>query len=167
MGRAVTNSLVANASTTSSVVFGNSSGNLNGALTGTGTVNVSTSGTTAIAPALPNFSSFNGTVGIDLGPSLTNTFNPQINSNGAGAKFVVTGTGGFVYSGLSGNSTISLGELSGDGRIAGIFDAGFSTTTTTWSIGALNTSSTFSGGIIDNHFAADVTAVTKGLAQAP
>jgi len=126
-GQTVTNSLVANASTTSSVVFGNSSGNLNGALTGTGTVNVSTSGTTAIAPALPNFSSFNGTVGIDLGPSLTNTFNPQINSNGAGAKFVVTGTGGFVYSGLSGNSTISLGELSGDGRIAGIFDAGSTT----------------------------------------
>jgi len=158
-GLTVANNLVAAANTTSSVVLaGNTAPTLSGTLTGTGTVNLLTTATAQIVPAMPNTTNFNGTVVVDTSPA-GNIFFP-LASTGPNAKWVVNGGGTGNGSG-SGSfldtaaTALSLGELSGNGRVGSGYNI-----TTVWSIGALGIDSTFSGVIINNYFAG-TAAVTK------
>ena len=148
-GQTLANNIFASPNTTSGIAFNYTSGfwtatdKLTGSMTGSGTVNVTASPTNYIAPTLPDLSGFSGTISIDLSSSY---FYPQVvNSGGAAAKWVVTGgsVGGFLFTNV--NGTVSLGELSGNGNLISA-NGGY----TTWSIGALNTSSTFSGAITDD-----------------
>ncbi len=160
-GQTLANNLVANASTTSSVIFGSSAGTLNGTLTGptSSTVNFTTTSTvTTSIPVLPTVSSFNGTIGIDTSAD-PNGYFPEVVSGGAGAVWNVTGGGTGSASGsgsflFSNQTSGSMGALTGNGRVGGA-NAG-----TNWSIGALNTNTVFSGVIINNFFGG-TTAVTK------
>ena len=154
------NSLIASASTISSVVYNGGSSSLTGNLTGSGTVNFSdTSGnqTSFDVPVLPNASGFTGTIGINTDTS--NVWFPTVvNGGGASANWVVTGTGSTSTSGsfLFANGTAEgLGSLSGNGTI------GAYTSNTMWSIGALNGNSTFSGLIINNSVAAGTASLNK------
>jgi fibronectin-binding autotransporter adhesin len=155
----LTNGMVAATNTTSGILFnGNNGATLSGvSLTGSGVVNFTTNATAQIIPTLPIFSGFNGTIGIDTSAA-GNIFFPSVTS-GAGASWVVTGggTGSGAGSGsflFTGASSVSLGALSGNGRV------GSSNGLTTWSIGALNTNTTFSGVIINNYFGG-TAAITK------
>ncbi len=69
---------------------------------------------------------------------------PSPNLTGTNTRFVVSGAGTFLPMAVSGG-TIAMGELSGNGRIATPF--GYNTT---YQIGALSTSSTFSGVVGQN-----------------
>jgi autotransporter-associated beta strand protein len=162
-GITLSNNIFSPAATASSIIFqGNSQSNLNGSLTGSGTVNFTSNATALITPAMPNVSSFTGTIGIDTSPA-GNIFFPSV-SSGASANWVITGggagsgagSGSFVYSGAT---AVSLGALSGNGRV------GAANANTTWSVGALNTSTTFSGVIINNYFGgtAALTKVGSGM----
>ena len=64
--------------------------------------------------------------------------------------------GSFLFTALPTGSTISLGALSGNGRIGS-----GNSVATTWSIGALNTNTTFSGVIINNFFGTGTAAAIK------
>ena len=123
-------------------------------------MNVSASPTNYIAPTLPDLSGFSGTISIDMSSGF---FYPKVvNSGGAAAKWVLTGgsAGGYLFAPSFTNATISLGELSGNGNlISG--NGGGNPLTTTWSIGALNTNSTFGGAITDDTGTGGVSALTK------
>jgi len=156
----VANPLNIPAATTSGVLFNSASGGtLSGAVTGSGTVNFSftsaSSGT--IIPILPNFSTFAGTIGVSTASSYifpqmhqatgapTATLNVSGGSNG-------TATGSFLYADAGG--TINIGALTGNGYIASA-NAG-----TTWQVGGLNTSTTFSG-VIENNVFGGTAALAK------
>ena len=79
-GRTLANNLVANASTTSSVVIGTSNAAFNGSMTGTGTVNFSSTATAQVVPTMPNVSAFGGTIGIDTSNT---SFFPALTSGAA------------------------------------------------------------------------------------
>lgn len=115
------------------------------ALTGSGRVNVNAS-QFSYANVSGDLSAFTGTlqftavgesgyVGI-LGNYLS----------GSNAKWVVNGSGATAYLYTSG-TTVAIGELSGNGLIGSNY-----TETTTWEVGGLATSSTFSGGFVDRAF---------------
>jgi autotransporter-associated beta strand protein len=109
------------------------------------------------------FAPFTGKIGLDTSHVL---FFPDLGAlNGSAIAFAVTGTNpgiannvSFVFSQTS-NSTIQLGELTGNGVIASNSTA---STTNTWQVGALNTSTTFSGIFRNNViFGTGIAAVTK------
>lgn len=95
-----------------------------------------------------NLSGFTGTVSATTAAStyvgVGSSTDATLNMTGSNAKFVVQGAGGFLGI-LGATGTIALGELSGNGAIQAHRDFN-----TTWEIGALSTSSTFSGGFADN-----------------
>ncbi len=104
-GQTLANNLVSAASTVSGVVFtGNSAGTLSGALTGTGTVNFSTTATAQITPTMPVLTNFTGTIGIDTSAPGNICFR-IINTGAAGAKWVVNheGHGGYRIDQINAN----------------------------------------------------------------
>ena len=77
-----------------------------------------------------------------------NTASEAIRLSGSNTRFVVSGPGTLLpVTGTSGATlaTISLGELSGDGVVAAKFGVD-----STWQVGGLSTSSTFTGQFVNN-----------------
>ena len=114
-GLTVSYAMSSTASTISSIVLlGNGGQNFGGStLTGTGTVNFSTTANAQIVPTMPSTTGFNGTVGVDTSPA-GNIFFPSFNG-GAGAAWVVNGggTGSGAASGsflFTGGTAVSLGS---------------------------------------------------------
>ena len=78
------------------------------------------------------------------------------NADGSGAKWVVNRTAGSYYLSVGQPGTYQLGELSGNGALG----AHYSSSVTTWEIGALGTDSTYDG-VIRNSIGSGVAALRK------
>jgi fibronectin-binding autotransporter adhesin len=125
---------------------------LNGNMTGSGSVSVN--GQWAVVLGGDN-SGFTGTwTSGSLGPNNITRFNAA-NSGSASAAWVLNG--GRMISEAAGGSIISLGSLSGNGGILSNNTSG----QVTYSIGALNTDTTFSGQIVNQWGGGGTAAITK------
>jgi alpha-L-arabinofuranosidase len=147
----ISNPIVVNVATTNTLDASGPNINLNGNITGSGTL-VKAPGGHAVFFKGDN-SGFSGAVNAD---------NIQLGAATAGSAAAAwTSTGGIgLLSNLASSGTIHFGSLSGaSGSFVGTHNA---TGTTTFSIGSLNTDSTFAG-VIGNTFAggSSLTALTK------
>jgi fibronectin-binding autotransporter adhesin len=125
---------------------------LNGNITGSGSVSVAGEWAVALGG---NNSGFAGTwTSGSENPNNITRFSTA-NSGSAGAQWVLNG--GRMVSEAAGGSTISLGSLSGTGGILSNNTGGL----VTFSIGALNTNTTFSGQIQNAWGGGGTTAITK------
>ncbi len=157
----IANSIYVTPSTTTAVFSPNVQSILTGAITGSGTIsnNYSSASTLAIQG---DISGFTGTFSYYLNSGGDNfRFNggSANNQNGSQAHFVLTGvTSGRAFGiGGTGFATFQMGDLSGTGGV--INNMNVNGSLTTLQVGALNTSTTFGGIIIDN--SSDKTALTK------
>jgi autotransporter-associated beta strand protein len=125
---------------------------LNGNLTGSGTASVA--GQWAVGLGGDN-SGFTGTwINGSLGSDNLTRFDTA-NSGSASASWVLNG--GRMVNANNSSPTISLGSLSGTGGILSNNTSG----QVTYSIGALNTDTTFSGQIVNEWGGGGTTAITK------
>jgi len=119
----------------------NYSEGLGNTLSGNGTINYTAlNSVNASSYWYSDLSAFSGTV--NLSTFHTHCVLAGSAKGSASAKWVLTGTLNYLMPGVGG--TFSLGELSGSGHLGGDYYAN-----TTWQIGALGTTSTFSGVISD------------------
>src|SRR5262249_15048139 len=135
--------------------YGSAGYTFSNAITGTGTINLTAANASFTIPRFKpsSLAGFTGTVTIDTGfnniyyalePASGTTF------DGSACKWVINNQNpnSFLYSWPnSGNTLVRLGELSGNGTIANNYP-----NASTLEVGALGTSTTFSGILKDNPF---------------
>ncbi|MGB8854168.1 MAG: autotransporter-associated beta strand repeat-containing protein, partial [Pirellulales bacterium] len=130
------------------------------AVTGSGVLRLVSGATTYSVNYSGDLSGFTGTVSATNASGqytgIGNTTNPALNLTGSNTKFFVTGPGNFLAI-LTSSGTIVMGELSGDGIIVATNSASAGLDTT-WQIGSLATSSTYSGRFLDNNQAKSILA---------
>jgi len=162
-GQTVTNAVVANASTTTTLQ-GTGVLTLAGYLSGSGTLNVGSSGvslqtTTRNASNVPYLNGFTGT--INVGGTLG--FNSPNSANGASYYYNLSNaamtfsSGGntvwYAANGTSGTAFINLGSISsasGIGTLGGPAGGTANTKTVSYTVGTLNTNTTFGGAIANS-----------------
>ncbi len=136
--RSIANNILATASTTTSLVPAGNDLQLNGNITGSGTL---TDNATSNGLYLGgNNSGFTGT----YNGAARNTFFTNATAGSASATWTISSGNNFLASAISGPATISFGALSGAGGLE--TNAG-SSGAITYSIGALGTNTTLSGVI--------------------
>ncbi len=139
-----TNTVTINASGVLNYALTNSlTAGLGNTLSGNGTINFTafnTAGSAVSSSWYSDLSAFSGTVNVATFQTYCSLGGPVKGS--ASAKWVLAGTSPYLLPAVGG--TFSLGELSGSGHLGGNYSAN-----TTWQIGALGTTSTFSGVISD------------------
>lgn len=138
---------------TATIQFGNNGDVLAGAITGSGTILISNTGAAGtVEPQLDaDNTGFTGTINVTNGSEVrfkTDT------SAGQNVNWVLSGTNGTVGStiGISstGSITVSLGALTGDATsVVYGYKGGSGASAQTYSIGSLNTDTTFAGTIMD------------------
>ncbi|MFO1489324.1 MAG: autotransporter-associated beta strand repeat-containing protein [Kiritimatiellia bacterium] len=161
--RILANSLVATAATTTALLDNTGTGDmvLSGTVTGSGAITVNSTlsrsiwlqGNGAGFNGTINYTNNNGGTNFRLGGTGVGGNSLTNGSDWSGTTFALSGSGtndrGLLWNGLAG-TTVKLGALSGTGRI------GVTGNAAVWEIGALNTTTTFSGVIDGTN-----TAVTK------
>ena len=124
------------------------------AVTGTGTVNLSAANAAAVTTPVfkpASLNGFTGTVTIDTGfDYIFYQLNPPSGTtfDGSGCNWVINNqnANSFVYTGATGVNLVRMGALSGTGSVSN------NTISTTLEVGALGTSTTFSGLMKDNQY---------------
>ncbi|MGC3991196.1 MAG: autotransporter-associated beta strand repeat-containing protein [Chthoniobacteraceae bacterium] len=140
------NSIAVAAGTSGTINMGNRM-SIGGSASGTGTLNLNINTTVTRDDLSGSFTNFGGTINFIGSGSVRLLINSGSFDNFAGAKINLgSSVSLLVYTNSSGN-TLTVGELSGSGILYGGGLSGGGAAT--WSIGALNTSTTFSGSIQD------------------
>lgn len=145
-GRTITNALVAAASTTSNISYG-SDATLKGSLTGSGTVNIAATSASSLS-LNGDMSGYTGVINVDNAKGNVFASNGLVASSNTGstaAAFTVNNGGSYAFAINLG--TFDMGSLAGNGRVTAYYN---SAQTSTLSVGALNTDTTFSGVLNNN-----------------
>ncbi len=139
------NSIVVSAGTVGTINMGNRM-SIGGSASGGGTLNLNIATTISRNDISSAFSGFTGTLNF-TGSGGVRLFINGGNFDNLGSSKVNLGSNIIFYPQTnSAGNTITIGELNGGGTLSG----GTTTGSINWSVGGLNTSSTFSGNIEDN-----------------